>query len=98
MSPATRLALANARAAEALIVNHATSSVELAYLRNITRKLSEAMDALERALAVAPPANREALEGMLLIDIETGDAAPVLSFHEFEARQRFAPGRPEQRR
>lgn len=85
MNPATRLALANARAAEALIVSHAASSVDLAYLRNIAGKLSAAMAALEREIN-APAAGREALEGMLLIDIEVDDAPPRLSFTEFERR------------
>lgn len=98
LNPATRLALANARAAEALIVNYARDSVDLAYLRNIAGKLSVAMADLQRALEAAPIAGREPLEGMLLIDIELDDTAPVLSFNEFQARQRFVPGQPEQTR
>ena len=87
MSAAIRLALANARAAEARIVAYAAGSVDLAYLRNIASKLSEAMSSLEGELS-APAAGREALEGMLYLgDLESTDAAQVLSFSEFEARR-----------
>lgn len=87
MSAAARLALANARAAEARISTYATHSVDLAYLRNLAGKLSEAMDALERALN-APVMGKEPLEGMLVLgDIESSDAAPTISFREFEARR-----------
>lgn len=87
-APAIRVALANARAAEAQIVNYARDSVDLAYLRNIAGKLSAAMDALQRELEAAPPvAGREHLEGMLVLgDIEPSDAAPVISFTQFEER------------
>lgn len=87
MNAATRTALAKARAAEARIATYAAHSVDLAYLRNIAGKLSDAMDALERELS-APVAGREALEGMLYLgDLEPSDAAPVLTFTEFQARR-----------
>lgn len=86
MGAALRLALANARAAEARIAAYAAGNVDLAYLRNIAGKLSEAMSELERELNAPVAAGREPLEGMLLIDIEVDDAAPRLSFTEFKRR------------
>lgn len=84
-TPAIRLALANARAAEALIVDHARNSCDLAYLRGIAAKLSVAMDALQREISAPVPAGREVLEGMLLIDVpdERDTCAPALSFDRF---------------
>ena len=92
------LALANARAAEALIVNHAAHSADLAYLRHIARKLSAAMDQLQRELEAAPVAGREPLEGMLLVDIpdESTACAPTLTFDRIAPR--FVPGQLEQTR
>lgn len=88
MSAAIRLALANARAAEARIAAYARDSVDLAYLRNIAGKLSQAMEALERELSAPPVAGREPLEGMLYLgDLEPSDVAPVLTFTEFQARR-----------
>lgn len=55
-------------------------------------ELRQAYDDACRELAAAcrdlPQAsNREPLEGMLLIDIEVGDASPVPSFTEVQARR-----------
>jgi len=87
VSAAARLTLKAAREEEARIAAYAAGSVDLAYLRNITAKLTIAMDALEHELA-APNAGREQLEGMLYLgDIEPTDAAPTLSFTEFESRR-----------
>jgi hypothetical protein len=91
MNTATRIALANARAAEAQITAYAANSVDLAYLRNIARKLSQAMEALEQALTLTEPASRQPLEGMLYLDeLESTDAAPALSFTEFSERRASA--------
>lgn len=88
-TPALRLALANARAAEALIVDHARNCCDLAYLRGIAAKLSAAMDALQREINAAPPvAGREVLEGMLVLnDIEHAPSEQVnLTFSEWLRR------------
>lgn len=89
MSPTTRLALANARAAEAQIVAHAASSVDLAYLRNIAGKLSEAMAALEREINAPVVTNVEPLEGMLVLDLPKARFPNVICSN---CGQAFGPG------
>lgn len=74
-TPAIRLALANARAAEALIVDHARNSCDLAYLRGIAGKLSAAMDELQRELTQPAPMNREPLDGALWLDLPVNGVA-----------------------
>ncbi len=95
-NPTLLIALANARAAEALISNYASSSVDLAYLRNIAGKLSEAMSQLEAAIEGEETSvrGREKLEGMLMLDI--GGNTPLETDETFalsisEVMQRTTP-------
>ncbi len=82
MNASARIALANARAAEARIVAYAGDSVDLAYLRNLTRQLSAALDQLQREVSPPTPANREPLDGMLVLDLAAAPT-PAVSFSGF---------------
>lgn len=88
VSPVTSW-LADARDIQQRLAAHAAKDIDHAYYRWLADELLAKLQGAQRAIAAGAHTrslNRESLEGMLLIDIEVDDAAPRLSFTEFERR------------
>lgn len=83
--------LRDAREIQQRLAAHAAKDIDHAYYRWLAEQLLEKLHGAHGALEAGVytrSLNREPLEGMLVLgDIESTDAAPVLSFNEFEARR-----------
>lgn len=83
--------LRDARDIQTRLAAHAAKDIDHAYYRWLAEQLLEKLSGAQRALdagAFTRSLNVEPLEGILLLgDLEPTDAAPVLTFVEFQARR-----------